>query len=701
MPSLPTASETRPVVYKKLAWADSWVESPLLHALTIADQAAPGHSSATLQWRYGKTIQPEIGSRPADDALTMVTTGDFDGNYIKIVLGSMEWYGIIQDRNDDRRGMLDGTTPTGIENYTAFGLTWLLDQVPITQSKVKTAAGSAIINRAIPFNGGTDGSDRKNRIAGNNFDGTANIFSDRDLTNPPAAWTAADAVNYLLTNFAPLSSAGTVLVPFALAAGAAAYLDYELPRVEYHGQTVWAILNRIIDRKRGLGWHAVIASGTVTITVWSQNQTSITLPSGGTIPANANQASYNFDSSVNVKSATVSTTLLRRYDQVICIGERAGSVFTVKPLVNMVAGWKSAEADTYNEAATGLADYDDLSDADKQAANHDRRAADDLAKVFSWYVLKKDWDGKAYLDSEYGGAPFAIPKIDADGVAYPATLATYQRSGLRFQTFLPMRAAVDYTGTITPETDEADEDSADYLPPFVLFKAPVIRSSNDDGWIHCERLNQASLASSSKRPYTYSVDLSVLEDAPGIAMKTVGAPQHYIAEDLYEPNDDFEAIPEGEGFDVDEWLATVYVLHDQYCRAQYPFDGDLPTLDLVRPLLLQIPQAYLDFIIPGTIVGVEGGKLKRTAAGGQLRDDRHKLLDIARLAYAWHGQWRRTLNLSFRSIVPGFSLGNLITDIGTGVSVTTINTCITSVVYDLQAGTTQLTTQFGELDFTI
>jgi hypothetical protein len=217
--------------------------------------------------------------------------------------------------------------------------------------------------------------------------------------------------------------------------------------------------------------------------------------------------------------------------------------------------------------------------------------------------------------------------------------------------------------------------------------------------MHAERINQANAAGSSKRPYTYSVDVSVREDAPGFVLKTNGVPQHYVAQDLYTENGAFEEIPSGEGFDSADWLATVYVLHDQYCRAQWPLADDVPSLDLVNALRLKIPDARLDFILPGTIVGCTAGELQVTSGGGQLRDDRARLLDIARLAYAWYGQPRRTLNLSFRGIVSGFNVGDLITQIGATGYEETINTCITSVSYDLRAGTTQLHTQFGEMDF--
>jgi len=703
---LPIEYETGALVYTKVAWADDWTEQPLLEALTIVDQAAPGHSSSTLRWRYGKTIQPQVGTRRPDRELTPIARGDFLGNYIAIHLGEMIWHGVIQDCSDERHGTLSriyanaDDIPSGIQIYTAFGLTWFLDMCkPVTQSRVKQSGGNILIDRAIPFNGGTDGSKRSNRVSSRNYDQTEKVFTDRDNSDPPWAWTAANAIEYLLEEFPPKDSEGNVIIPFELHDTALNYLTYDLPYTDYAGMSPWQIINKIIDRRRGLGWHAIVEDDAVLLVVWSQNAEEITLPSGGTIPANENQVTYDFDDAANILGASASSTLLTRYDQVLVMGERAGSVFTVSPESNMEADWAEADVTTYNEAAIDLTGYDDLSTADKQAANEDRRAADDLSKVFSWHRLRKDWDGYAHVQT--GDPYYAIAQIDNDGEFDVDVKADVIRSGLRFEKFIPLRPSVDYvTDPITPTTTDADADESDYLAPILLLQADAIRATDDDGWVHCERLNQAGQANSSKRPFEFSVDLSVREDAPSLIMRTVGVPQHYIAQDLFEANGSFEEIPSGEGIDVTSWLATVYVLHDQFCRAQWPLDAELPTLDLVRQLLIRVADAHLDFILPQTVVGVWGGELQTTEDGGLLRDDREKLKDIARMAFEWYGQTRKILSLSFRKLTSGFNVGDLVTTIGSGTQEETINTCITSVSYDLTSGVMQINTQFGELDFT-
>ena len=701
--SLPIAYESRPVVYTKTTWAGEWTEQPLLQALTIAVQAAPGHSSATLTWKYGQTMQPEIGSRNADKYLTPIPRGGFVGNYVRIEFLNQVWWGVIQDVEDDNHGLVDGKFPKGLETYTAFGLTWFLDNgKPITQTKVKYVGGTHTIERAIPFNGGTDGSQvrRKNSVAWKNYDSTEKCFTDRGVTAAPAAWTAAAAIGYILDNFFPRNAAGDELVPFVLADDADSFLNYELPLLDYDGLTPWQLITRLIDHKRGLLLLTKVVDDEVQLVVRSQNATAITLPSGGTIPANPDLMSYNFDNAVNIRSAKVTSTLVRKYDQVICLGERAGSVFTVRPGVNFEADWTNAQKTAYNAGASGLSGYSTLSTEDKAAANTDRRAADDLDRVFSWWRASNSWDGRSATDPSGGSPPYAFPSIDADGTVNTSAGGNVQRGGLRVQDFLPLRAGVDYTsGAITPDTDGTDDADADYLAPILLLKATAIRSSGDAGWVHGERLNAGYDSESDKRQYKFSVDLQVREDSFGLIFKTQGAPQHFLCRDLFTAADGSDSVPTTESLTSTAWLATVYVQQDQFCRAQYPKQADLPALDLIRPLVLRFERAFLDYVVPGTVLGVKAGELQKSAAGGYVRDDRKRLEDMARLAYAWHGQTRRILSLSFKGLTTGFEVGHLITTIGSGSNVRDINTAITSVQYDLAGGSMSVQTQFAEMDF--
>lgn len=707
---LPTGTTPLTLVYTRENWADSWTEQSLLECLSIQSNVAPSHSSAVLRQRYGVCLMPEIGARPEDSTPATVTRPDILGHYVKVVItGVADWYGIIPDSSDNRIGVQAGIEQ-GEVTFTAFGLTWLLENSkPIRQTKIKTGTGtSAMINRAIPFNGGTGDAPKERRSRWRNYDSTEKCFTDYYRTASPLAWKAKHAVEYLIDNFTPKDKTGADLVPFVLDTDALTFLDYELPQIEYHGRTIWDLLNQMIARYRGLGFHAWVDTVPdpmeVKLKVWSQNAALITLPGGSTVPANPDTASYNFDTAKNILDATVGTTLMTQYDQVYVEGDRAGSVFTVRPDTYMLAAWPEIDEEEYSDGASAQTGYSGLSTEDKEAADNDFRAQDAYSKVFSHWVIDPAWNGRADTDPSSGTHDFAFPELDADGADDPLTSATFQGRGLRIMPYVPFLPGVDYTTGVDTDTNSVYADAADFLPPIVLFKLDAVNTSHtaDNGWVHAERINEASGAGSTKRPYQFSVDISVMEDAPGLIFRVVGSPQHYIGLDGHLHAHTYTDIPTGEGVGPEAWLATVYVQQDDYCRAVYPLEADLPTLDYVRQLAIKVENCRLDYLVDGTVVGVSGGGLlKNTDGGVWLRDDRTKLKDIARLAYSWYGTARKTLNLAIRGVVviPDFDLGVLVEEIGTGGTLETINTVITNVSYDLVQGTTRISTQFGEIDF--
>lgn len=703
--SLPSATQPAHLCYTRQAWAGTWIERPLLECLFIAENAAPSHGSARFSYRYGIGMLPAIGSSSEDSALTTKTRPDLKGHYVRVdVTGFGSWWGIITDVDDSAHGLIS-TVPSGVQNLTAMSLTWLLEHAPaVTQSKCKTAGGNVTINRAIPFNGGTgNGESRGSRVTWKNYDPASELFCSQFDSENLQAWKASSAIRYLLENFSPKNASDAVLIQFVLSPLSLQYLDYELPQVDYHGSNLWQILGRLIDRRRGLVWYASVNSGSnqVVINVVSQNASPLMLDDS-IVPANSNQQAYNFETAVNVKSANVATTLHSYYDQIVVEGERVGSVFTVRPQTNFEPDWTEAEQTEYDSGASSQTGFSALSNGDKEASNMDARAVDKLSAVYSWWRLKRDWNGRGDTGPDSAEVGFVFPVYNDDGTIDSSKAADVFMAGLRIETYVPLRAGTDYeTVAITAETGESDSREADYLAPIVFFQAdPIVAADTDDaGWVHAERLNQSADAGSSKRQYQYSIDVSVREDACGFVFRTVGAPQHFIASDLFTSQGSYEDVPSAEGIESDQWAATVYVLADDYCSGVWPPKATLANLDLVRQLRLKVQGAHLDYVVPGTVVGVKYGALKITEDGGHVRDDRKRLRDLAKLAFAWYGVKRRTLNLSFDGMVSGFSIGTLITTIGSGATLETINTVVTSVSYDLKRGATQLHTQFGEMDF--
>src|SRR5690606_34580215 len=74
-----------------------------------------------------------------------------------------------------------------------------------------------------------------------------------EFPNEPAlVWTARDAVEHLLLFHAPAG------LEITLGGQVEALEAIDLQRVAVYGDSLWAALNRIIDRRQGLGFHLVV-----------------------------------------------------------------------------------------------------------------------------------------------------------------------------------------------------------------------------------------------------------------------------------------------------------------------------------------------------------------------------------------------------------------------------------------------------------
>lgn len=711
--TLPTASMPTHLCYTRDNWADAWTETPLLRCDSLNDQAAPAHATAQLHYRYGQAILPEIGSRSADSSKASVAAGSLVGKYVKVtVTGLGSWYGIIVDLNDDRTGEIGTTIPSGVENYTAYGLTLLLEKSsPIRQSVVKTPSGTATIGIAIPFNAGTDGRRDGSRVATGNFDTTAECFSDSELTEAPdfpAKWKASDAIDYLLANFPPKDKSGTAQITFSLVASSA--LDFELPMMPYDGMNLWDIINKLIPRQRGLGFNATVnGSEEVELNVWTHTASAISLPGGGTIPANTSTATYDITAAVNIQSANITTSAIQTYDQVVVYGNRTGSVFTVAAGDNIVEDWDSADETIYNLGASSSPAYATFDDNEKHAANADSRARDKLQRVYSWWRIPANWDGKGHTPSEgVDSTSVAMWSLDSDGTPQLTTVGSYLVSGLRIENYLPMRAAADYSGSVSPDNDT--DTQSEFIPPILIVGISEVLSSSESAsasssrgdivrWVHGERLDAAVDSEAANRRHRWNITTRIQTDAPGLIFQTNNAPQHFFAADRFESQGPFEDIPAGEEINTENWYATIYVTHQQRMKSVYPAAASVASGDVKRTLEIQVDDAYLDRLIPGTVVDLSYINVPSESDGGWLRDDRERLDDIARLAWMWYGTERQTLNLSFKAITTGFTVGTLITELTTNAGTESINTAITSVSFDLTNGVTTLQTHYNELDF--
>jgi hypothetical protein len=87
-----------------------------------------------------------------------------------------------------------------------------------------------------------------------------------------------------------------------------------------------------------------------------------------------------------------------------------------------------------------------------------------------------------------------------------------------------------------------------------------------------------------------------------------------------------------------------------------------------------------------------------TSNGGYITDDRERLKNIARVAYEWYCVPRYALDVTMRTLLLDYEIGQMITNIQHGTLTQAINSVVTEIAMDLVAGTTTIKTKFAELD---
>lgn len=517
-------------------------------------------------------------------------------------------------------------------------------------------------------------------------------------------------MKHLLAHFPPVDAGGTAAITWTLAGDVSA-LDYALPTLDIRGMSLFQVINKIVDRKRGIGWF--FNSTSQSITIFTHTPTAISLPAGGSIPANSNQDTLDFDQAFNVGRAIVRTNSAAKYTQVRVRGARRGGLCTISNLDGtLVPGWNQATATDkttkYNQAASTQPGYSALSRAEKQARNDAFRQSDELRRVFSHFNLPSNWNGNAG-DGLGGNFQAAIPHIDGDGNVSFVTPADHWPPGLRIAPYIPFLEAADYTGGTSPVLTTPSGTTPEYRRPF--FAVPITQTRPEQGeggsespvtrWVMIDKLGR--LAESEQYGNVgpgWSASVGVQREHPGLVLRVQGeGQQHLLAPQDFLAADDTDDWSANQFVDWRDGLATVYIVGDEHVEAKYPLDSALGSEDFQHVLEISVPDAHLDFVHPLTVVDVQDGQLVRFNANNWIRDDRLRLQNIARVAWEWASISRKTLDVTYRrDLDPNFQLGHLITQIGAAATLETVNTVITQVIYGIADFQVSFKTHYGELD---
>ncbi len=702
----------------------SFTEVPYLHCEMLHKTMAPEVDRATLVYEYGRILREDASAYADFSKLNLA------GKYVKVEiidtaetpLDPIVWYGVIEAESADVWGSRD-ETPTGVQTFTAFGVLRIAERTPIRESVIEDPAddeSTITIKHALPFNQDVGGIYvRRGNRSTSEIDDTY-VFSpqQRSLTT----WDAYQAVKYLLARFSPLDKNDVVANQWVLHSSVvAAWLDWYDITVECEGRTLKDCLDALIDRRRGVGYYAAFNPDTdeIEIHVATFVDASVTLPSGKILTANPDQYSLDFESALDIDSAVVNTVGTTQYHQVIARGAKRTTTFTGS-LIGFENGigvtvpvwvpdWTSGELDEFLAGASGEPGYGDLSGDDQERANALWRSSDRLRNVFTrwkinpaWNKLVRDITGEDSTDWYFCPVIPADPATDAD--PSEGDQSEVWMPGMRVLRALPFLDRYDYSGTaIDGENYAAEfsqEEQPDFIPPMAILESLI--EGSDPPAFQYELLDKTNL---SKIDRGWAASFRIADTECAVELKA--SPQQMLGRQDWEDGTPAATSEQqdptlADGCDWRNVHVTTCVEINEHIEQMEQLGADPVSEVPVAILVINVPDARFDYVVPFTVVEVKGGKAVQTLTGGAVRDDRKRLASIAESAAQWYGRNRQTLDLTYKQVRGLFELGWLITSVGSNYSLTDINTVITSITYVLDSQTsvptTTVKTSFAELD---
>lgn len=700
----------------KSSWSDDWEEVEFLWVDWVVWSASPTIPSAGLSWRYG------IGMRQGETSFDTVEKQDVLQHYIKIEVeqGDGEdplcWYGRIEEdaRNPEGAMFEDGQRiATGPQTLVAYGLEILLERTRmITCQCASSAAMEKKLGHAIDFNAPNQSADNGNRTTVHGADGTY-IFEGLDLKFADP-WSSKDIVEYLLFYHAPRDANNTRKIPFQLDADAEKFLQSDdRPFVRTHGRTIKELLDEVMDRRRLVSYVLEVEDDTVKLRPFTFAEHMITLPDNRIIRANDSQQSYDFDTAVDIESATVRRSAAVLYNQVVVQGARIICCGTIAKIDNSLdKQWAAAAENEYRTAATGAGDYASLERAEQQKRNRDYRKQDHLQRVYAYYGLPPgdDWDGKVGDGEGAETNPlFPFEELDLD----PQDHGAWVPASLVFERQLPLKTDHDYSENKIANDAVVDatpsEQHWEYRRPMVLIELKDQLNYDDTSrFAPVERLATCSgiEATGDGEGRTWCASVRMQEDNPGFVLRVSGAPQHAIDSGMFVPIDSTDEVHGN--FVWHALVATIAMKAWQHVEGRWPSEKKLVQEagdeDTIRRLWIDAGDKYqLHYVAPGTVVDLDDGELVKTTDGGFVHDDRDTLEALARVAYEWYGVERQTLQLTYLQAIGVAEIGDLVTTIGADETEEPIRTVVTEIRLDMgrsaeESHRTTISTQWAEMD---
>jgi hypothetical protein len=614
------------LVQVKRRWADDWQTMPYLTPLSAQLSISPDMPRADFVYHYGQIKREDNAEFIDFDPLNLSNW------YVRVLIDDQQVFvGILMDDRFDLLGALNNQ-PSGDQAMTAYGLEHLLDRASVLGAV--TLGG--VISHTPTFNlvenyGGAVRGNRSDSLV----DGVY-VFANND-----ARWSNLDIIHYVLAHHTDFGFEIDLSGQFDVLADIYGAYWFE-------GLTVRQVLDKLIDRRRGLGWYVWSDGSTVSIHVFTVFERDIGL---GDVQISGNPQQVEIDAdTLDVQEVTISQSESQLYDRIVVQGARARSVFTVSVQEgSLKAAWSASDEAAYKAVAG--------------ATNEERdaeRESDRFAPVYQHFTLDENWNETAN-DGQGGDRLPVLPAFN--------DLAQLQSgSSPAMQIRRPFNRTLPFY-----------DENGDPVAPVVIGLASP---ESGDRYVQLDGAGKVLGQAKSL--------VRMMDEKPGIVLRA--GINHALGLNHFDPTangSDTKPV-----VDYETLLATVSIETDTRPSVDVMLNADT---DNARVLVLTVHDAEFWYVTPDTVRGVENGQLQRET-GGAVRDDTDKLRYLAALATGWYGQKRSSITLTTRNLPSNLSLGSLVTSAASSWHKENIGTVLSSIDYDFVGRTTTIRTGYAELD---
>ena len=644
---------TQPVtVYTAATWGAGFVARPDMQVIERTWAAAPAVSSAALEYRYGSVMLPGAKTFAPYSKITargyfvLIAQAADDGG------PGLYWLGYAESPSADERVLSHSGDPaSGVQTIPCLGMEMLLEYGTINSTVHLDPDDDTLWKRK--YLGGTFNRQLKGNRFTTKIEVTASGPTAHVFQNPfPTArdwWSSRDIIEHLYYFHLPTGSGVAGTIPWTIPS-AAMVPNWDRPEIATNGRSVASVLNELLGPDRMLGWkiEPIVSGGSppavtaVQIVPYTRAASAITLPSVGTLPVNADVSTFGSvgdpmtDTAIDVDSS-------ESVDQVVVQGPREIGVCTIRPISEFNYGWTSAEESEYEAASSGDAGWAALKKFKQQEYNYVFRSQDKYRDVFSYFIIRPDWNGLS---------------DDIDNVFLPDGIDDYIPflENVEVMEHLPMFSGVDYSG----DPEAVDETRGRRLIPMQTFV-----EKPDDATFYMR------LATATTRPVGWTryqkansiqFDIDVVPDnirGPGFRMNVSGAPQHAIVGSLFTGNSADEPQSIYGGIDHRKMLITCALLGDR--RPFHALPASVSS-DVVRRKVITLEHPGLQHvhIASATVVNIDRDGDPLYSDGGVLRDPALILQALATLAYNQYVLPRYRVRIETGRILGRVRVGSLL-----------------------------------------